>query len=153
MTISALSIGMFVTVINTTRGSRFIRFIANAAAVPSSVAASADTSAISSVVPKASMISREENRLSYHFRLKPPHFPRKRDSLKESTINVTIGPYKKTKIKNKYTFPHAPAILFPTISPLPPHLYHNGTSQPCSQVRVPSGQGIGPPLHTSYLPS
>ena len=91
VTISAFSIGMFVTPIINVRNLLLSACIPIAAAVPITVAIRAESRAMMSVVYKAFMICSLRNSSTYHFVVNPPHFERDLDALKESIIKVTIG--------------------------------------------------------------
>ena len=70
-----------------------------AAAVPITVAISADKNAMINVVYSAFMISWFWNREIYHLKVNPPHLERDLELLKDRTIKVTMGAYSKIKIR------------------------------------------------------
>ena len=70
-----------------------------AAAVPMKVAISAESKAMRSVEYRALMMASFLNSSWYQCRVAPPHFARVREALKESTIKVRIGAYRRIKIK------------------------------------------------------
>jgi len=94
VTISAFSIGMFVTPIKRVRILEFIACMPSAAQVPINVAISAESNAMISVVYNAFIISLFWKRDTYHFLVNPPHLERVLVLLKERTIKVTIGAYR-----------------------------------------------------------
>ena len=104
VTISAFSIGIFVIPMRTARLVRFMDCMAMQAIVPMRVAISADKIASASVFHKACMICSFWNKAAYHLVVKPPHFARVLLALKESTIKVIMGAYKKIKISPRYIF-------------------------------------------------
>ena len=104
VTISAFSIGIFVIPMRTARLVRFMDCMAMQAIVPMRVAISADKIASASVFHKACMICSFRNKAAYHLVVKPPHFARVLLALKESTIKVIMGAYKKIKISPRYIF-------------------------------------------------
>ena len=83
---------------------RFMDCMAMQAIVPMRVAISADKIASASVFHKACMICSFRNKAAYHLVVKPPHFARVLLALKESTIKVIMGAYKKIKISPRYIF-------------------------------------------------
>ena len=91
VTISALSIGMFVTPIIKVLALLFKACIPIAPAVPMIVAIKAERSAIIKVVYKALMMSVFKNRFLYHLRENPPHFAEVLEELNDNTIKVIIG--------------------------------------------------------------
>lgn len=91
VTMSAFSIGIFVTPMKRVRNLGFIAWMPMDAAVPMTVAARAETRAMIRVVYRAFIISWFWNRETYHFPVKPPHFARVLALLKDRTIKVTMG--------------------------------------------------------------
>ena len=91
VTMSASSIGMLFKPIIRLRPVGFIALMPMAAAVPSTVAISADRKAISKVLCKACMMVAFEKSSPYHLRVKPPQRVLDLLSLKESTIIVKMG--------------------------------------------------------------
>jgi hypothetical protein len=63
------------------------------------VAMIADTTPMKSVEYRELMIVRSWKSSTYQRRVKPPHIPRERESLKEYTIKTAIGIYRKTKTR------------------------------------------------------
>jgi hypothetical protein len=59
--------------------------------VPIIVAINAEEKAMISVVDRAAIISSFRNNSMYQLNVKPPHFARDFDLLKESIINIMIG--------------------------------------------------------------
>ena len=99
VTISAFSMGILVIPIMIVLGVRVILLIAIAATVPIMVAISAESTAITRVLESASMILRLSNIWVYHCRVKPPHCVRDFDLLKDSTIMVAMGAYRKINMR------------------------------------------------------
>ncbi len=79
--------------------NRRIRVITSAASVPSTTAALAVQKAIFRLIQAASSICWSRNSSPYHFTEKPDHTVARRDSLKEYTIRIRIGRYRKAKPK------------------------------------------------------
>ena len=98
VTISAFSMGILVIPITMVFGTALMEPMDRAAAVPMTVAARADTKAMTSVVVKALIMERLSNIWAYHCRVKPPHCVLDLDWLKDNTIMVRIGAYKKINI-------------------------------------------------------
>ena len=98
VTISAFSMGMLVMPITTVFGTALMELMEMAAAVPMMVAMSADTKAMTRVVVRALMMERLSNIWVYHCRVNPPHWVLDLDLLKESTIMVRMGAYRKISI-------------------------------------------------------
>ena len=120
VTISAFSMGIFVIPIRIVRLVRFMDCMAIQAIVPMKVAISADNTASASVFHRACMICSFWNRAAYHLVVKPPHFARVLLALKESTIKVTMGAYKKIKISPRYIFCAVVLIIMCSPPPLYP---------------------------------
>ena len=78
-----------------------MELIPMAAMVPNTVDAAADTTAITRVLRRASIISRSSKSFLYQRREKPPHTTRLAVSepLKENTISTKMGAYKNRKIR------------------------------------------------------
>ena len=72
--------------------------MAMAAAVPITAAARAETKAIIRVVDRALIMERLSNICRYQSRVKPPHRALDLDWLKDNTIIVRMGAYKKIRI-------------------------------------------------------
>lgn len=98
VTMSAFSMGILVIPMITVRGSARMLLMATEAAVPMIVAARADTNAISRVVYSALIMGRLSNICTYQSRVNPPHWVLDLERLKERTIMVKIGAYKKTRM-------------------------------------------------------
>ena len=94
VTMSEFSMGMLLTPMTMERGSFFMLFMPMAAAVPMTVAASAESRAIRSVLCRAFMMAVSCSMSAYQCSVKPPHSVRDFVSLKESTIMVTMGAYR-----------------------------------------------------------
>ena len=71
------------------------------AATPMTVAMRADKRAINNVLCSAAMILRLANISWYQRRVKPPHWVLDLEELKDKTIMVAIGAYKKTMMKTR----------------------------------------------------
>ena len=101
VTISGFTMGKLVIFIMMRLGNRFMPLIPMAATVPRTVDTAAETTAISSVLRRASMISRSSNSFRYQRRENPPHTTRLpvSVSLKENTISTKIGAYKKRNMR------------------------------------------------------
>ncbi len=67
--------------------------------MPITVAITEESSAISSVFPSAFKISSFCISRVYHLKVKPPHLALVLLELKESTISVAMGAYRKRKIR------------------------------------------------------
>ena len=91
VTISAFSIGIFVTAVNIILGVFFIAFMAMDAMVPIITAMKADKNAIINVVYNALRISSFWNNSLYQSKVKPPHFALDLEELKDNTTKVKIG--------------------------------------------------------------
>ena len=104
VTISAFSIGMLVIPIKIALFRLFMLDMAIQAIVPIMEAAKAERNAISRVVPRAFRIVSSCMSERYQFTVKPPHFALVLLALKESTISVAIGAYRKIKISATYIF-------------------------------------------------
>ena len=83
---------------------RFIAIIAIQATVPMAVAVREDANAMSRVLKRARSISSFWNRETYQFKVNPPHFALVLLLLKERTIKVPMGAYRKRIIKAMYIF-------------------------------------------------
>ncbi len=68
------------------------------AMVPMMVARTEEKNAKSSVFFSASIMASFLNMETYHFKVNPPHFALVLELLKDKTISVRIGAYKKIKI-------------------------------------------------------
>ena len=101
VTISAFSIGILVMPMMMVRGSGFMLLMAMDAAVPMMVAISADTKAMTRVLTSASMMVALSNICVYQRRVNPPHWVLDLELLKDRTIIVTIGAYKKIRIRTR----------------------------------------------------
>ena len=101
VTISAFSMGMLVTPIMVVRNFRCMDWIPIAAAVPMTVAIRADRRAMIRVVYRAFIICSFLNSSTYHWMVNPPHLERVLDLLKDSTIKVTMGAYRSTKMSTR----------------------------------------------------
>ncbi len=121
VTISAFSMGILVIPIKIVRFLRFIFCMAMQVMVPIKVAARAESSAMDNVFHKACMITALSNSSAYHLKVKPPHFALVLLALKDSTIKVTIGAYKKRKINAIYIFL---AVVLSIIVLLFPLIFH-----------------------------
>ena len=101
VTISAFSMGMLVTPMRTVLGRVPMLLMAMQAATPMTVAMRADSRAISRVLCRADIIFRLANISAYQRRVKPPHWVRDLDVLKDRIIMVTMGAYRKTMIATR----------------------------------------------------
>ena len=88
-------------------GAVFMPLMAIEAARPMAVAISADKKAISNVFCRAATILRLANICVYHRKVKPPHWVRDLEALKDKTIMVPIGAYKNITMRARYAFCHA----------------------------------------------
>ena len=95
VTISEFSIGILFIDMTMLRGSCRMLRMPMAAAVPRMVATRAEIRAIRSVLFRALMMARSANIPEYHLVVKPPQRVRDFVLLKESTIMVKIGAYRK----------------------------------------------------------
>lgn len=101
VTISAFSMGMLVIPMRMDRGIRFMLLMATAAAVPMITAIKDDKKAISRVLYKAVIMVELENSSEYHLVVKPPHWVRDLELLKDSTAMVAMGAYKNTRMMTR----------------------------------------------------
>jgi hypothetical protein len=101
VTISAFNIGIFVMPIKIARPFFFILRIARQAIVPINVAKREAKKAIINVLYNAVKITSSSKSARYHLKVNPPHFARVLLALKDKTISVAIGAYKKIIIKTK----------------------------------------------------
>ena len=98
VTISEFSIGMLLIPMTMVRGIRFMLLMPMAAIVPMTVAIRADANAMSSVLFKAFMMAESWNICVYQRVVKPPQTVLDFVLLKDKTIMVTIGMYKKSRM-------------------------------------------------------
>ena len=98
VTISAFSIGILFIPRSRFFGLAFILLRAIQVIVPISVAITDDIIAMNIVLYNACMIASFLKSSEYQWVVKPPHFALVRLLLKDRTINVTIGAYKKINI-------------------------------------------------------
>ena len=101
VTISALSMGIFVIPITIVRLTGFMLLMAMAAAVPIMQAARAEIRAIINVLYNAEIMLASENICRYQAVVKPPHWVLDFEVLKDRIIMVTIGTYKKIKTRTR----------------------------------------------------
>ena len=99
VTISALIIGIFVIPMMMERFLFFILLMAKLAIVPIIVEISAAKKAITNVLISDWIMASFSNNATYHFKVNPPHLALVLLALKERTIKVIIGAYRKIKIK------------------------------------------------------
>jgi hypothetical protein len=98
VTISAFSMGTFVIAIRIVLGVFFILLIAIAAADPKTVATKAEMNAMIKVVVRAFIISSFWKSSRYQWRVNPPHFALDLEALKDNTINMAMGAYRKRRM-------------------------------------------------------
>ena len=75
--------------------------MAMAEIVPTTVEITVATMATKIVVQREDKIAGSLNKFLYHFKVKPAQEPLSLELLKLKTTKITMGAYKKTKIKNK----------------------------------------------------
>ena len=79
----------------------FMLLMAMAAAVPRMQAARADTKAINRVLDRAARISGSDSICWYQLKVNPPHWVLDLEVLKDRTIMVRIGAYRKIRIRTR----------------------------------------------------
>ena len=122
---SALVMGMLLTVRHAFRGRRFMLEKPMAAAVPATVAMAVARTDTSSVVCRASSTVRLFSSCTYQSRVKPPQTALDLESLKEKTMRTKMGAYKKRNIKNRN--PLESTVFFFTAAPPLPHPRRSGS--------------------------
>src|SRR5699024_2263413 len=101
VTISEFRMGMLVIPIKMVLALGFMVLIPIEAAVPRSVARTAETRAMISVLYRADIMASSWNRETYQERVKPPHLVLDLEALKDRTIRVRIGAYMRKRIRPK----------------------------------------------------
>ena len=99
VTMSAFSMGILVIPMIIVRLVFFMLLMEMQATVPMTVAIKADKSAMISVFHNAERMASFRNREAYHFNVNPPHFALVLLALKDKTIKVPMGAYRKIKIR------------------------------------------------------
>ena len=127
----------------TMRRRFFIACRPMAAAVPSTVAASEESTASVTVTTMASVISEVLSSCSYQLSVNPVQWPSVLLELNENTIRIRIGAYRNSRISPMYVpLKNVRRRFTISVRPLPPRGRRRvppGASRPCSAARTPSG--------------
>ncbi len=144
VTISALVMGMLLTVISGLRIRFFMLKKPTAARAPTTVAMAVASRETRRVGPMALVISLSRNSSTYQSRVKPCQTVRLLESLNEKTISTKIGAYRNRNTNAMKNWFSLDGFFVITASPPVPHPRRSDSSPPCRPPRSPSSPGRWP---------